>query len=325
MPKATVLLSKGLDKDGQVVEVRGMPFYRSKITGIANSIQAAQQAGLRAPSYLLAEGRIAAGQDAQARGNIQLALEEPVWDNWYETLAETDTFVLEQNYRHSRLGRYVVDIQNGAIFSHDHQRIRNSVLGQKGLHLQQGAVQLTRHDADLLFGEGIVYGWEDGEMKLINLDYAFASGDEFLEASADPHFLRSGKPERFGLPVYAVIRRGGEADREPSGFHSIDAQRRNTGLAIRCGGRWQTDQLLDVAQRLGWAELGSYHNNYHNANGGSVVTVDISGSAIYGGCYRLDSSGHSVAVAPGALVQRTQIVQPLPLEAFLEREERHQS
>ena len=94
MSEATILLGKGLDNEGKVLEVRGTPFYRTGTTGLADGIQAVQESGLvHIPIYLLGEGRVAAGRDAQAQGNIQLALQEPVWTEFHDGLAEVDTVV----------------------------------------------------------------------------------------------------------------------------------------------------------------------------------------------------------------------------------------
>ena len=83
-----VLFAKGLDKDGNVVEVRGKCFHRTGRTGVADGIKAVQEANLiQVPSYLLGEGRVAAGRDAEARGNIELALQKSVWSQWYDAFS----------------------------------------------------------------------------------------------------------------------------------------------------------------------------------------------------------------------------------------------
>ena len=131
-----VLLAKGLDKDGKVVEVRGTYFTKTGRTGVADSIQAVQQAGLvQVPSYMLGEGRIAAGRDAEAKGDVKLALEEPVWNQWHDTFAETDTIVDKKGILGGKGKLYVASFQHGGFFVHDHKRIKDSVQGKSGRRL----------------------------------------------------------------------------------------------------------------------------------------------------------------------------------------------
>src|SRR3989338_9913068 len=126
MVEATVLLRKGLDNEGKVLEVRGTPFYRTGTTGLADGIEAVQRLGLiQVPIYLLGEGRVAAGRDAQARGDIQLALQEPVWTQFHDGLAEVDTVDDQKGILGVKGQSYVAKFQNGGLFAKDHQRIRD--------------------------------------------------------------------------------------------------------------------------------------------------------------------------------------------------------
>lgn len=316
MSDATVLLAKGLDKDKAVVDVRGTPFFRKGATGVADSIQAVEEAAVvRAPAYWLAQGRIAAVRDARSRGNVKLALEEVVWSDWHNALGDTDVFATEKEYQGFKKGVFVADIVNGTVFSHDHQRIRDSVLNRNGLQLQNGAVRLTSQDADMLFGEGMVYGWKDGKMQPVKATL-YRSGAEFLEASADPHFLDQD-------PVYAVIRPIEEAQHEPSGYQAVSAQLDNIGLAIRLGGKRMVRELLvdeEGKQHFGWSTFGSHHRDYAaDIHSGRVVVVDAHSGGV-GSLSLVSYFGRPVGVAPEALDARAKIVAPLPLEVTVDRE-----
>src|SRR3989338_5068334 len=204
MSEATILLGKGLDKDGEGIEVRGTPFYRTGTTGLADGIDAIQRSGLiQVPIYLLGEGRVAAGRDAQDQGNIQLALQEPVWAQFHDGLAEVDTVVDKKGILGEKGESYVAKFQNGGLFAKDHQRIRDAVLGRNGKRLTDSyAMPLDQKEVNA-FLDVVKSGDATALQQMGFLQggsvYVFKNFGEFADASTRLDFLAN-------LPGYVVLR-----------------------------------------------------------------------------------------------------------------------
>lgn len=315
MTNATVLLAKGLDKDDKIVEVRGTPFYRTGATGVGDSIQALQEAHLiHVPAYLFGEGRVAAAREAEAKGNVQLALQESVWSTWHDASGETDTFLDKEGILGQKGQLYVASFQNGGLFVHNPNRIQNSVLKQDGHRLTQwNSISLDPNEVNAVLDAvnqkdtvalrqmGVLHGGSK---------YVFNGFGEFAEASAREDFLQD-------LPGYVVVRAADEARKNSSGYQSITAQRSNEDLAIVFGGMQRLGVVLDVAQKVGWKQFGSHHDGYLHPNSGRVVIVSTHN-------YGVDSLnlvydlGRPVGVAPEALAVRAKIVRPLEVTVKLE-------
>jgi len=317
MSNEIILLGKGLDKDGNVLEVSGTSFYRAGSTGLVDGIEAVQQAGLiQIPIYLLGEGRVAAGRDAQAQGNIQLALQEPVWTQFHDGLAEVDTVVDKKGILGKKGQEYVAKFQNSGLFVNDHQRIKDAVLGRNGKRLTDSyAMPLDQQevnafldtvksrDANALQQMGFLQG---GSV------YVFKNFGEFADASARADFLAD-------MPGYVVVRSAGEAQLQGSGNKDISTQRRNQDLAIDFGGVARVGAVLDVAEQLGWTQFGAHNDGYSSGNSGRVVylgyhDVGVSGN---GG---ISDNGRPVGVTPEVLETRAKIVTSLPLEVTVAKE-----
>lgn len=303
MANDNVLLAKGLDKDGNVVEVRGKYFLKNGITGVADSIQAVQKAKLdQVPSYLIGEGRIAAGRDAEARGNVKLALEEPVWYQWHDTFAETDTIVDEKGILGKKGELYVVSFQNGGFFVHDHKRIKDSVQRKNGRKLtSQYTMPLDQEtEVDVLLdaaaGRDTDVLWQNGWFKKEGSLYLFNGFEQFDDASSQADFLAD-------MPRYAVLRTADSARKNNSGYQSIIVQRNNEDLAIAFGGKKKLGKMLDVANKLEWSLFGSQHDGYRHENSGRVVLVDLRDIGVYS-CNDINNLGRSVGVASEALEAR---------------------
>src|SRR3989338_9078541 len=264
MSEPTVLLSNGKDQNGQPVTIRGTPFYIAGNTGVADSIQAVERAGLvRVPAYLIAEGRAVA------------PVTDPVWTQWHDSYGERDTIVDQKGILGAKDQVYVVDFQNGGMFMGDYQRIRTAVKDGK---LQNNAIPLdqendvnsfldavAQNDTAVLQQRGLV---REGSV------YVFKSFEEFDEASSHESFLGN-------FPAYVVLRTAERARNNLSGHQPIDAQRENEDLIIPLGGRNQLGKVLDLAASFKWTQFGSYHDGYINNNSGRVVIVDNQ----YGGVY----------------------------------------
>jgi len=302
MKEPTVLLSNGLDQNAQPITIRGTPFYITGETGVADSIQAVERAGLvRVPAYWIAEGQTVAPAT------------DPVWTQWYDSYGERDTIVDKRGILGTKDQVYVVDFQNGGMFTGNHQRIRTAVKDGK---LQNNAIPLdqendvnsfldavAQNDTAVLQQRGLV---REGSV------YVFKSFEEFDEASSHESFLGN-------FPAYVVLRTAERARNNLSGHQPIDAQRENEDLIVPLGGRNQLGKVLDLAASFKWTQFGSYHDGYINNNSGRVVLVcDLSFGVSSGNV--VINYGRSLGVAPEALVARATIVESVPLEVVVKLE-----
>lgn len=310
MTNATVLLTKGLNADNHIIEVRGTPFQRTGKTGVGDGIQALQQEKLlHAPTYLLGEGRVAAGQDAQAQGNIQFALQESVWSQWHDTYGETDTLLDANGICGSKGQLYVASFQQGGLFVHNPMRIQDAVLKKNGQHLtENNALSLNQQEVDAVLDA--VKRKDTAALREIGFlrggsQYIFEGFGQFKEMSARDDFLKD-------MPGYVVLRTSDQARQQPSGYQSIAGARDNENVAIVFGGVARSGAVLDVASKLGWTQFGSHHDGYQTPNGGRVVVVDNRDDGV-GSSYGLDYLGRPVGVAPEALALRAKIVKPLEI------------
>ncbi|MBI3033113.1 hypothetical protein HYY69_06570 [Candidatus Woesearchaeota archaeon] len=306
-----VLLGKGVDKDGNVLEVKGERFYRGAQTGVADSIRAVLGAGLfRVPTYMQGEGRIAAVQDAQARGNVQLALQDPIWGHFGDSYAERLTILDEKGILGQKRQLYVVSLQNAALFSNDHQRIRNAVVNRE---LVDYALQLTQPEVDT-FLEALrdanptatfkQHDWVKNEGSPVYVFKGQNGFNEFNDASSKDGFLAD-------MPAYVVVEKAEEARTVPSGRYAVSQQRGNKNLVVDFGGKKQLGKLMDAAEALGYTQFGSYHDGFTIENGGRLVVLDDHDGGLNGSDY-LGSNGGSLGVAPEALVARQKIVGSVP-------------
>ncbi len=302
MSEPTVLLSHGKDQTGQLVTITGTPFYRTGNTGVADSIQAVETAGLvRVPAYWIAEGRAVAPAT------------DPVWAQWHDSYGERDTIVDQKGILGTKGQVYVVDFQNGGIFMGDHQRIRTAITNRQLLNNASPLNQkkdvnpfldaVKSNDTVALQQKGLV---RKGPV------YVFKSFEEFDDASSGENFLRD-------FPAYAVLRTAERARGNVSGYQSIGVQRGNEDLIIPLGGREQLGKMLDQAVSFKWTQFGSHHDGYTNNNSGRVVFVVNHSRGVY--CnYDVYGNSRSLGVAPEALVARTKIVESVPLEVVVKQE-----
>ncbi len=304
----SVLLGKGLDEKGNENEIRGTTFNRRGILGVAESIRDSQDAGIRVPCYLLTEGRITAGIDCENKGDIGYAFLESVWNNWHDALSEKIYFDVKKDYGYFKPGKYVVDIENGSIFSHDYERMKEILLGEEKIEVKRKPVPVNEKDADMFFGDKQVYAQKDGKMKAIKPDYIFTSEEEFSEASSRPDFLK-------GMPVYAIIRTLDEAIKVPSGYRSIDSQRENFDLAIRTGGFKRANELLDTAKKKGFEKFSCIHDGYNHPNTGRIIVVNsINFGFGFGSFSRYE--GNSVSIDQNSVDDRDRALEST-IEAML--------
>jgi len=294
-PKFTVLLDrKGTSTRGleSGITLRGAPMYREGNTGVADSIQAVQEAGLlQVPSYLLVNGRIHADRESKKPM-------ESVWTQWHNTLGERLTVAVEQGYRDIPKGTYVVDVQNAGLFMPRPDMIQAAI---KESRLVNRAYPLSQAEKDLLLGERQAYQFDGITVKTVPVTL-FPSYAAFLEASQNPAFLDS-------MPVYAVVRPVDDGRKNPSGYYPIQDQLENPDLVIAAGGKAPLRSMIlnDTGEaRFGWSQFGSWHDGYTTADTGRAVVLGNGDLGV--GCnsdllyHYLD--GRSVGVAPEALGAR---------------------
>lgn len=296
----TVLLDKGersIDGFFSEYELRGVPMYKEGKSGLADSVQAVQEAGLlQVPTYLLVNGRIHADKASEE-------ITKTVWTTWNNSLGERLTLAVEQDrYKDVQKGVYVVDIQNGGFFMPCHKDIRTAVTAEK---LKNGAYPVSTTDKDLLFGSNRVWNF-DGEKVYLDPLQLFLSYDAFLDASGDPHFLES-------MPKYAVLRPVEEARKNLSGYRSITEQLENPDLVIPAGGKAPLRNMLLNAEgipRFKWTQFGSWHDGYKNIDSGHGIVVGSSKTGMF--CnLNINIGSRSVGVSPNALNVRNSIFQDL--------------
>ncbi len=291
------VFERGVDDEGNVIEVVGTPLYRKGRTGFADSVSAAQEAGLqRAPTYMFALARATAEKT------------DPTWSKWNDTNAEVDTMLDEDGILGEAGKLYVVDFQRGGIFVNDPNRVHDTITEGR---LQNGAMPLDQdevnefltyvRDGDVaaLVQKGWLQG-PDGD------NYIFNDVGEFTEASNVDGFLRN-------TPGYVVITPSEAAQAESRGYKAISEQMNNPRLQIRSGGKEPLKGMLERAQSFGWTQFGSHSDGYGNKNSGRAVVLGDNEFGV-GGKYNLDYLGRSIGVAPEALEARARIVGPVPSE-----------
>ena len=257
----------------------GAPFFRSGKCGLAESIEALQNAGLvQAPMYLLVNGRV---KDSGSR----------IFADWFDGFGERWRLDVERNYKGVRRGKYVVDIQNGGFFMPRPWVIRDAIsFSETPERFTDTGVPIQFDDKALLLGEHMVYKRNDGKVEAVPVDHFFRSYEEFLEASAQPGFLDD-------LPTYVVLRELDEARRASSGYRMLFVQKKNPDLVIPAGGLEQLAQLLEKAAKLGWKYFGSRHNGYAHPDHGRVPMIGYLDSRVENGSIL----GNSVGIDPQAL------------------------
>ncbi|MBR9692651.1 hypothetical protein GOV07_01835 [Candidatus Woesearchaeota archaeon] len=279
-------------------QLRGVRMYRQRITGVADSIQAVQEADLaRVASFLLLHGRSLVPEE------VTSWQESPEWNSWddmnHERLVLKDT----KGVYGVRNAHMVVDLVNAPYFSDDHERIRAAV--QDGA-LVRGALQFNRSNRkernalNRLLYEGVV-----GDCVLGNR--FFTSVGDFEDASQG--FVLDGDL------AYAVVRPAVEAlENSPSGYHLIDHNpetedqssqrdvdgRVNPDLSIATGGVKPAHALLNRAKKFGFTQYGSWHDGYQLPDSGRLGVAGGSSLGVYF-VSGLGNDGASVGVAPEAL------------------------
>jgi hypothetical protein len=284
--------SRGLRLGGG--ELSASRFYRRGNTGVADSVQAVQDAGLlQVPSYAYIKGRSFVGLDA------------PVWSNFQDSLGERLTLNANKTYEGVPRGDWVVDVQGGGLFMPRHEIIKSAVEGNA---LVNGAIRIPQEDKDLLLGERQVYRWDGEKLETVPVDYFFTSFAEFDDVSGIPEFQKALTDLN---AVYVVLRPASEARENPSEYRSIGKQLQNSDLIIPSGGRARLSRILMEASdeegkqvpRFGWTQFGSWHDGYKNQDTGhgGVLGYYVYGNVDYGS--DLNDDGGSGGVAPEALEQ----------------------
>ena len=303
MSQDTFLLQKGVDSEGNIVEVRAKPFYREGRFGVADSVQAVEDSGLvRVPSYMIVAGRASADKT------------EPVWAKFSDSYGERLTVKDKRGILGTKGQVYVIGIQNGGVFMGNHEKIRRAV--KKNL-LKNYAMPLEPRSEvnpllDAIKDSNPLKALKELGWTKSDSVYVFNNFGDFDDASQADNFLVEN-------PAYIVVRRADEAKTEPFGYKAMAEQKNNQSLIIASGGRKPLIRMLDQATSFGWNQFGSWHDGYKNINSGRVVVLYNDNRGIYSDNY-INDLGRSLGVAPEELAKRAKIVGPAPLEKLVEKE-----
>lgn len=293
-----VLLDKiqGIEVKGLRIgggELKAARCYRSRNTGVADSVQAVQEAGLlQVPTYAHAHGRSFEG------------LESPSWSEFHDTLGERLTLRAEKDYNGIPKGDYVVDVQGGGLFMPHHEVIRRAVLNRE---LVNNAMPIKSEDKDLLLGSRLIYRWDGRKVQVVPVTHFFTSYEQFSDVSQTQEFEKS---LRDLSAVYVVVRPASEARQNPSGRRPLVEQLSNPDLILACGSKARLNKMLmerpdkegKQVPRFKWEQFGSWHDGYENVDTGRVGVL---GSNYFNDLvyfeYDLGGIGGSGGVAPEAL------------------------
>ena len=281
--------SRGLRLGGR--ELSAARLYRQGETGVADSVQAVQDAGLlQVPSYAYVEGRSFVGLDA------------PTWGNFQDSLAERLTLHVDKDYNGIPKGDCVVDVVGGGLFMPRHKVIRSAVNDEK---LVNGAIKIGSDDKDLLLGERQVYRWNGQKLEQVPVGYFFTSFAEFDDVSGTPEFQKALNDLS---AVYVVVRPASEAQQIPSGYRLVVEQLENPDLIIPSGNRARLNRMLmespdkkgKQVPRFKWTNFSSLHDDYTSQDTGRVGVLGY-GCNIINFDGNLYVNGGSSGVAPEAL------------------------
>lgn len=282
------------------VQLLGALLHKESAWGAYWSINAVADNGLiPVPTYLIGHGRTLS------------TFPSATWSNQADTHAERNIINLTKKYGSNNPGLYIVDIQHGGLFVNRPEHIFNSI--EKDI-LINGDVIITRDMKNLLFGEKMVYGWNNCTIAPIKPDF-FGNYEEFLEASNDPDFLsyknniadgkdnNNNSPGRF--PTYVVLRRVDkipvDAKKQGERF-SLEEQMNNPDLIIPLGGKNRTMDFLEHLRKdMNWTNFGmAYHRPETPDTGNRIIfhPKDI-GVGKYLADFR--NEGYSVGMDPDAL------------------------
>jgi len=284
----TFLLDKKEGFKGRGFELGGSPLYGQALyapgnTGLADSIEAVQKAGLVAvPTYLLVRGRAFADK------------ESPAWQEYHDANAERLTLKDENGILGEKGKLYAVSIENGGLFVWNPQRVRDAVNAQNGQSMTNYALNLTQGEVDAFLD-----AYQKKDDKAIaqiahgsNVKY-IGDFNGFVEASDQSNFLS-------GMPMYVVVRDADETRKIPSGYRPTMDQANNPDLIIHSGGKESLRAMLERAKEFRWNQFGSHHDGYQTPNSGRVVDLNNQYIGLIGNG-GLNGGGRLVGVAPEAL------------------------
>ncbi len=288
--------SRGLRLSGE--DLKAARFYREGRTGVADSVQAVQDAGLlQVPTYAIVHGRSFVG------------LDDPTWSEFHDSLGERLTLSVDKDYEGVPKGEWVVDVQGGGLFMSRHEVIRRAVKERK---LVNGAIRISPEDKDLLLGERQVYFWNGQKLEIVPVKYFFTSFEQFQDVSGTPEFQRD---LRDLSAVYVVLRIVEEARKNSSSYRPISEQLTNPDLIISAGSKDRLRKMLmekeldskgkETSQevpRFKWTQFGSGNDGYTNVDTGRVGVLGDFYCDDYVNFYsNLYDDGVSGGVAPEAL------------------------
>ena len=273
-------------------DLKAARFYREGRKGVADSVQAVQEAGLlQVPFYAYVQGRSFVG------------LDDPVWTDFHDSLAERLTLKIDKSYDGiPKLKNIVVDIVGGGLFMPQHELIRNVDCGGPPYNF----IKIASYDKDLLLGERHVYRWNGKKLEQVPVKYFFTSFAEFDDVSGTLEFQKALNDLS---AVYVVLRSVREARKNPSDYKPITEQLNNPDLIIPCGNRARLNRMLMEAQdkkkkqvpRFKWKKFNSRHDGYKYFDTGLVSVLGGGTSCDVVKLNNFGFDGASGGVAPEAL------------------------
>ncbi|MFT7616200.1 MAG: hypothetical protein ACI8Y7_001029, partial [Candidatus Woesearchaeota archaeon] len=273
-------------------------FFRKSNLGVVESIEAVHNNNLvQVPAYALINGRSVVDANTIGKNGVEIfeKVTEPGWNSWHDSLGERLTLRADRSYPGIKQGLYVVDLIGAGLFMSRPTELRNAIRQES---LKNGAYPVSIKEKELLFGDQEAYRFDGTTIQTVPVR-VFTSYKSFLEESVSSTFQEKLSDLS---AVYAVVRPAGDAQKNPSGYQTIEAQLENPDLIIPAGGKSAVENMLMSANnaRFGWKNFGSYHDGYSNEDSGRVVIVDSD----YGGVNCGDDVGcdsKSLGVAPEAL------------------------
>jgi hypothetical protein len=274
--------------EGKVVQLER--FYRSGSTGVADSIEAVQEASglIRLPSYGVA---IARALDSQ---------NDALWTSWHDLDAEQIRATATKNYDGVLKGDHRLFLVGASAFSQDPKAIRSFIEGKGSLDGKE-KVGLTNYSVplsqtgqiDRLLGDRVVYvTGADGVPNEKTVD-RIMTYDQFREASQDKDFLADHH-------FYVVQFSEQNIPVMKSGYlpiESRDVLEHPTSIVLSGGARiWQA--MLNAGEGRGFTNF--YVGNPDlDQNSGRVVIAYHNHHGF--DAPEMDDDGGSLGVAPEAL------------------------
>jgi hypothetical protein len=261
--------------------LRGRLFNFESNNGFTDSFEAIIKENLLpAPTYLLIKHR------------IHTDFKDASWEKFYDTYAERITVLDEKGIIGTKGELYVLDIQNGGLFTWNTQRIRRAINDNQSIDY---GLQLTQDEIDLVLSAMQKKDYASLTELVHGQQVTFSGNyDEFLEASAGPKFIDGMKT------TYLVLRPTEEARKIFSKYREVDLQRDDPNTIIASGGKANAEVFLDYLKKE-YPKFNSKHDKYLSKNVGHSLVLMVWNGGVND--YYCGQYGRFVGVAQNDLKQ----------------------